>query len=143
MTADYKFYILMNAIFTSSRNILEFWTKYEEAFLSLVKEFGATGGDRLLQTIVLFFRKNPQFQPQIVDFFKLLYEQSLYPNQTYIDWVGGKKKLDRNSVLYDRKADKEVKPLLAEFIEWLQQDYGEEYGEEDAPKEEVKTQVSS
>ena len=57
--------------------------------------------------------------------------------------MGAKKKLDRNSVLYDRKADKEVKPLLAEFIEWLQQDYGEEYGEEDAPKEEVKTQVSS
>jgi len=48
VTADYKFYILMNAIFTKSRNILEFWTKYEEAFLTLVKEFGATGGDRLL-----------------------------------------------------------------------------------------------
>jgi hypothetical protein len=48
VTADYKFYILINSIFTKSRNILEFWTKYEEAFLTLVKEFGATGGDRLL-----------------------------------------------------------------------------------------------
>ena len=81
--------------------------------------------------------------PQIVDFFKLLYEQNLYPNQTYIDWVGGKKKLDKNSALYDRTAEKEVKSLLAEFIDWLQQDYGEEYGEEDAPQEEVKAQVSS
>lgn len=140
MTADYKFYILMNAIFTPARNILASWTKYEEAFLSLVKEFGNVGGDRLLQTIVLFFRKNVDLQPQIVDFFKLLYEQSLYPDSLYIEWVGGKKRLDKNSILYDRKAEKEIKPLLAAFVEWLQEDYGEEgdYGEEEAPKEETK-----
>lgn len=145
VTADYKFYILMNAIFTPARDILKCWTKYEEAFLSLVKEFGNTGGDRLLQTIVLFFRKNADLQPQLVDFFKLLYEQSLYPDSLYIDWFAGKKKLDKNSILYDRKAEKEVKPLLAEFIEWLQEDYGEEgeYGEEEAPKEEAKAQVST
>lgn len=53
----------MNAIFTPARNILSNWTKYEEAFLSLVKEFGAIGGDRLLQTIMLYFRKNADLQP--------------------------------------------------------------------------------
>lgn len=133
VTADYKFYILINAIFKPTRSILEHWTKYEEIFLNLVKEFGSTGGDRLLQTIMLYFFKNPDMQKNLVAFFKLLYEQSLYPDAFYLDWYAGKKKLDKNSILYDRKVEKEIKPQLQEFMDWLQEDYGEEgeYGEEE------------
>jgi len=139
VTADYKFFILLNGIFTPDRNIITSWTKYEEVFLALVKEFGGVGGDRLMQALMLYFKRNPDLQKSIVAFFKMLYEQSLYPDSFYLDWFNGKKKLDRNSVLYDRKAEKEIKPLLAEFIEWLQEDYGEEgYGEEDYGKEEAK-----
>jgi hypothetical protein len=109
-------------------------------FLTLVKEFGTVGGDRLLQSILIYFRRNPDQQKYLVSFFKLLYDQSLYPDSYYLEWYQGSKKLDKNSILHDRKAEKEIKPLLAEFIAWLQEDYGEEgdYGEEEA-----KTQVKA
>lgn len=58
VTPDYKFYILLNAIFTPTRNILDNWTKYEEVFLTLVKQAGNLGGDRLLQALCLYFFKN-------------------------------------------------------------------------------------
>lgn len=58
VTADYKFFILINGIFTAARPILTSWVKYEPAFLSLVKEFGNTGGDRLLQALMLYFHRN-------------------------------------------------------------------------------------
>ena len=68
----------------------------------------------------------------------------MYPDSFYLDWYQGKKKLDKNSILYDRKVEKEIKPLLSEFIEWLQQDYGEEgYGEEDYGKEEAKEEAKA
>lgn len=86
VTADYKFYILILGIFSPPRDILKHWTKYEEVFLSLVKEFGSVGGDRLLQAILLYFRKHPEMQPHLVDFFKLLYDQSLYPDEFYTEW---------------------------------------------------------
>lgn len=131
VTPDYKFFILINAIFTPTRGILENWTKYEEIFLTLVKQAGAHGGDRLLQALCLYFNKNQEQQKHLVDFFKLLYKQRLYEDETYKEWFAGNKKLDKNSVLYDRKAEKDVRPQLAAFIDWL--DYGEEddYGEEE------------
>ena len=57
ITANYKFYILMCGIFTPQRNIVKNWAKYEEAFLQLVKETGALGGDHLFQSIVLYFMR--------------------------------------------------------------------------------------
>lgn len=83
----------------------------------------------------------------MVDFFKLLYDQSLYPDSFYVGWYQGTKKLDKNTILHDRKAEKEIKPLLADFIDWLQEDYGEEadYGEEEVKQETkaVSTQATT
>lgn len=147
VTADYKFFILFHGIFSPARNILKYWTKYENVFLSLVKEFGSVGGDRLMQTILIYFRRNPDQQKHLVDFFKLLYDQSLYPDSFYVGWYQGTKKLDKNTILHDRKAEKEIKPLLADFIDWLQEDYGEEadYGEEEVKQETkaVSTQATT
>ena len=38
VTADYKLFILINAIFTPARPILTNWVKFEGVFLELVKE---------------------------------------------------------------------------------------------------------
>ena len=43
--------------------------------------------------------------------------------------------MDRDSVLFDRKAENAMRPLLADFVKYLQEgEYGEEedYGAEDA-----------
>jgi hypothetical protein len=43
----------------------------------------------------------------------------VFSDQFFIDWHSGKKKLDKNNILSDRKAEKEFKPLMTEFVSWL------------------------
>jgi len=139
ITPDYKFFILFNGIFNSKRNIVKNWSKYEMVFLKLVKEAGDNGIKRLWQTIVIFFMvSNKDQQKFLPTFAKLLYDQSVFSDEFMIGWHGSKVKLDKHCILYDRKAEKACRPLLDEFIEWLQSDdYGEEegYGEEGAEGE--------
>jgi hypothetical protein len=120
ITANFKFYILMCGIFTSNRNIVKCWTKYEEAFLQLVKDTGALGGDHLFQAIILYFmRRHTDQQKYLEAFMMLLYNQSIFSNEFFISWHSGKKKLDKNNILCDRKAEKEMKGKMTKFIDWL------------------------
>ena len=62
---------------------------------------------------------------------KHLYDTSVYTDEFFTNWHGGEK-LDKNCILYDRKAEKAFKALINDFIEWLQ------YGEEEDPEENTK-----
>lgn len=71
----------------------------------------------------------------------MLYEENVYKDSFFTSWYSGKKKLDKNTILSDRKAEKLIKPMMADFISWLTTDYDEEavYDEEIAePEEETK-----
>lgn len=64
----------------------------------------------------------------------------MFSDQFFIDWHSGKKKLDKNNILSDRKAEKEFKPLMTEFVSWLSStDYGEEEYDEEAPAEDEES----
>ena len=103
----------------------------------MVRDTGALGGEHLFQAIVLYFmRRHADQQKYIEAFMMLLYNQSIFSDEFFISWHSSKKRLDKNNILCDRKAEKEMKSLVTKFIEWLQSDeYGEEYGEEEAAEE--------
>jgi len=57
----------------------------------------------------------------------------------FITWHNRTGKLDKDCALYDRKAEKTMRPLLDEFVGWLssgeyddEEAYGEEEGETEA-----------
>ena len=72
-----------------------------------------------------------------------LYNQSIFSDEFFISWHSGKRKLDKNNILCDRKAEKEMKGKINKFIDWLQSaEYGEEeYDEEEAETEETKEEA--
>lgn len=127
-------------VFNPERNIVKNWSKYEMAFLKLVKETGDKGIKRLWQSIVLYFiHKHPEEQKFLPNFLKLLYDQSVFSDEFIIKWHAAKSKMDKSCCLYDRKAEKKMRALTEEFVEWLQSgEYGDEYDEEDGEAEEFK-----
>ena len=65
----------------------------------------------------------------------MFYNESMIEDQFFIKWHGRKARTDKESDLYDHKAEKVMRGLLDEFVQWLQSDaeYDEEvdYGEEE------------
>ena len=83
---------------------------------------------------------------------KKLYDNSVIEDQFFIKWHEKKLRLDRTSIMYDKRAQDAMRPLLTEFVGWLQSaeyDDEEAYGEEekgagagdDAGEEEEKKEV--
>jgi len=130
ITPDYKYYILICGCFNPKRNIVKHWPKYEKAFLKLVQNDGELGPKRLFQAIVLFFiNKYPEQKKFASSFCKLLYDTSVYTDEFFTSWHSSELRLDKNCILYDRKAEKQFRGLIDDFVEWLQ------YGEEEDPAE--------
>ena len=120
ITKDYKFYILLCGIFHPKHNIVKNWSTYEKAFEKLVKEDGEKGSVHLFQAIVLFFiKKYPEQKKYAGTFCKVLYDRKVYTDDWLCAWHGGETKLDKSTILYDRKAEKAFKAEIASFIEWL------------------------
>lgn len=141
ITPDYKYHILLCGIFNPKRSIIKNWAAYEKAFLNLVGKDGENGPKRLFQAIILFFiNKYPQQKKYASSLCKILYDNNTYSDEFFKSWHANELKLDKNCILYDRKAEKQFRPLLDDFIQWL--DYGEEeaddYGEEEAQEETPK-----
>ena len=51
---------------------------------------------------------------------KTLYDQDILDEEFILKWHKKKKKLDKNSKLYNRKAEKKFRELITPFIEWLE-----------------------
>lgn len=49
-------------------------------------------------------------------FMKLLYDEEVYSDEFLIKWFNKKRKLDKASVLYNRKAEKAFRGLIEKFI---------------------------
>ena len=74
-TNDFKYYILMGALFSKSRNIVKNWKSHEKAFLEIVKQDGELGGKHLLQAFCQFFAKQcPSEKKYAPTFMKLAYD---------------------------------------------------------------------
>ena len=73
-----------------------------------------------------------KFVPAVM---KKLYDNSVIEDQFFIKWHEKKLRLDRTSIMYDKRAQDTMRPLLTEFVGWLQSaeyDDEEAYGEEEA-----------
>ena len=129
--ADYKFYILLCAAFNP-----KLLTSYEANF----KKYAAVirrlvdaddqGASHLFQAIVQYFIKRfPDQKPHASELCMILYNESVIEDQFFINWHAKKLKTDRDSQMYDHKAEKAMRSLLNEFVEWLQSaEYDEEAG---------------
>lgn len=105
-----------------ARNPVKCWKEHEKAFIDLVRQDGTRGAKHLLQAIVYFFvRRHPaELLKFAATFMKLLYDQEVFDEEFIIAWHNRKIKLDKACALYDRKAEKEFKKQLDQFVEWLQ-----------------------
>ena len=52
-------------------------------------------------------------------FMKLLYDQEVFEEEFIIKWFNKKLKLDKNCSLYDRKAERQFRKNISEFVKWL------------------------
>lgn len=93
------------------------------------------GPKHLLQALIQFFvNRYPEMQKFAPALCKKLYDGSVLEDQLFVTWHGKTSKLDKDCALYDRKAEKTMRPLLDEFVAWLSSaEYDEEeaYGEEE------------
>lgn len=122
ITSDYKYYIMVCAIFGPHRSIVKQWTKFEEAFLKLSSLDGEAGPKRLFQSFIQFFvNKYPEQQKFAATFCNVLYEQCVFADEFFIKWFGKKQSLDKDCILYDRSAERTFRGLIADFVTYIQE----------------------
>lgn len=130
----------MCGIFNTTRSPIKLWATYEPVFTKLASEHKEFGLKRVFQSFILLFKRYPDMKPQAATFCKILYDTSFFSDSFLTEWHGQKMKLDKTCCLYDRKAEKEMRTILTEFMSWLSNaEYGE-YDEEEADEEETKAE---
>lgn len=136
ITPDYKFYICLVAIFGPQRNIVKHWDTFEAIFTSMAEQDEENGNKHLFQAIIQFFiNKYPDQQKYAMAFCKKLWDNSIFDDEFFIKWHSRKLKLDKDSGLNDKSAEKAMRELITPFVvDWLQTaEYDDEtgYGEEE------------
>ena len=138
VTADYKVYICICAIFGAQRKIHKSWNSYQAVFTKLIAADEENGQKHFFQSVIQFFiNRNPDQQKFAAALCKTLYDNSVLDDEFFTQWHSKQLKLDRDSKLYDRPAESAMRPLLNEFVQWLQSaEYDDEegYGEEEETK---------
>ena len=129
-------YIAMCGIFGPHRNIVVHWDAFQPVFNQLIAQEEDMGGKHLFQTTCQFFANvNPDMQKFAATLCKKFYDNELLDDQFFIEWHAKRLKLDRDCILFERKAESAIRPLLDEFIGWLNSaDYDEEYDQEEESK---------
>lgn len=139
VTREYKLYICLVSVFGPHRNIAKHWDTYEPIFKSLMSQEEENAQKHMLQAVIQFFvNRYPDTQGSAAALCKKLYDNSIIEDSLFTGWHTKSVKLNRDCIMYDRKAESTMRPILAEFITWLSSAeyddegaYGEEaYGEE-------------
>lgn len=52
-------------------------------------------------------------------FMKLLYDQEVFEDELIIKWYNKKLKLDKTCALYDKRAERQFRKNIAQFVDWL------------------------
>lgn len=86
------------------------------------------GNHHFFQAVIQFYvHRLPDLQKQAPALCLELYNNSVISDQFFTSWYEKKMKLDRDTVLSDVKAERVMRGLLTEFIEFLK---SAEYGDE-------------
>jgi len=90
-------------------------------FIALVKKEGKIGIDHFMQSVVLFFvRQNKDKMNKYAQtFMKKLVDQNILTEKFILDWFDKEIRLDKASLLYDKKAEKHFRDMIEQFVEWL------------------------
>lgn len=150
LTPDYKYYILMCGLFNIARTPLKNFKKHEKLFKHYTEK-EELGKKHFLQAIVYFFiRRFPDLQKEAASLMQYLVMNKFFAKDFLLQWNAKKLKMDKSSILYDRKAEKKMKGLLESFMGWLEDldsdsssseessDEGEEEKKEEVKKEETE-----
>ena len=114
-------YIALCGVFSPSRNIVKYWDLNEELFIKLVKIDGKLGLEHFMQSLVLYFIRKykdelSRFAPT---FLKKLLDINTIGEKYIQEWFDKTIRLDKDSMLYDKKAEKKFRDLVTDFVEWM------------------------
>lgn len=115
-------------VFPPRRNIVKHWDVNEDLFLQLVRHDGALGLDHFMQSLVLYFIRiyKDQLSRFGPTFLKKLLDKNVISEKFLQDWFDKTIRLDKDSYLYDKKAEKKFRDLITDFITWMQVAHTEE-----------------
>lgn len=121
LPVDFLHFVALCGIFPPSRNIVKHWKKSEDVFLMLVKKEGKIGIDHFMQSLVLYFIRvyKEELQKYAPTFMKKLVDENILKDKFIIDWSDKNIRLDKESLLYDKKAEKQFRDMIEQFVEWL------------------------
>lgn len=121
VSVDFMHYITLCSLFPPKFNIVKHWTKHEEIFIDLVKREGKIGIDHFMQSIMVYFIRvyNKELGKYIETFLHKLVQQNVLTDKFLLDWAEKNTKLDKDSGLYDKKADRKFRESCEKFIEYL------------------------
>jgi len=121
MSVEFLPYVALIALFPPSRNIVKNWKTNETLFLRLVKKSGKLGKDHFLQALVLYFirKYNAELSKYAETFLKKLVDEDVLSEKFLLEWNDKTIRLDKNSGLYDKKAEKKFRDMIENFITWL------------------------
>jgi hypothetical protein len=118
---DFSHFVALCGLFKPSRNILKHWAANEELFIKLVKQEGKIGIDHFLQSLILYFVRvyKGELNKYAPTFMKKLVDEDIISDKTLIAWYDKEMRLDKDSLLYDKKAERHFREMIEQFIEWL------------------------
>jgi len=122
---DFLHFCALCGVFPAERNIVRNWKKNEEVFVALVKLEGKRGIEHFLQSIVLYFirKYNAQMAKYAATFVKKLVDENVLDEPFIIAWYDKERRLDKESGLYDKKAEKKFRELIEDYVEnWLKKE---------------------
>lgn len=97
--------------------------------------------------MILLFMRYPELKPQAATLMKVVYDREFFSESFLTEWFNKKLKMDKTCCLYNSKAERAMRTLLADFFAWLttaeygEEEYDEETVEEKPEKEEVEAEV--
>jgi len=108
-------------LFPPKRNILKNWSANEEIFVGFVKKEGKIGIEHFMQALVLFFirKYKGELDKYAQTLMKKLVDENVLSEKFVVDWFDKTLRLDKDSKIYDKKAEKKFRDLIETFVEWL------------------------
>ena len=121
LSFDFLHFAALAGLFPPKRNILKYWSSNEEVFLSFVKKEGKIGIEHFMQALVLYFirKYKGELDKYAQTFMKKLVDDNILSEKFVIDWFDKVIRLDKDSKIYDKKAEKKFRDLVEKFVEWL------------------------
>lgn len=144
LTSDWLHFVALCGVFPASTKagIFKNWGKYEDLFIALVQEEGKIGVQHFMQAIVLYFIKkyNKEMSKYASTFMKKLVDEKVLRASFLINWYDKVERLDKDSMMYDKKSERKFRELNEPFFEWLRKE-NEQSGDDSSDSEEEKKET--